>query len=218
VKRTTLAVIVALVLGYSSSIQAGIIISVAESGSDVVFGYSGDLDTAGLVPTFITNGLGFLSVEASQTALAFGVGPSMQGYTVPSLAAIGAPTTPTSLIFGDATGGGFAMFTSGTMALPFGYVSGTNIAGTLTLDSQSFASLGLIDGTYESLLPSGDFVRLTIATTQVPEPGTLSLLAAGLLTVGALRFRNARRLTSWLSCGRISFCGMMRPSSRPGAG
>ena len=184
-KRTTLATIIAVVLGYSLSTQAGIIISVAESGSDVVFGYSGDLDTTGLVPTFITHGLGFLSVTATQTALAFGVGPSMQGYTVPSLAAIGAPT---SLIFGDATGGGFAMFTSGTMALPFGYVSGTNIAGTLTLDSQSFASLGLMDGTYESLLPSGDFVRLTIAT-QVPEPGTISLLAAGLLAVGALRFR-----------------------------
>jgi hypothetical protein len=187
VKRSTLAVIVALVLGYSSLTQAGIIISVAESGSNVVFGYSGDLDTTGLVPTFITNGFGFLFMDASQTALAFGVGPSMQGYTVPSLAAIGAPTT--GLILGDVTGGGFAMFTSGTMALPFGYASGTDIAGTLTLDSQSFASLGLIDGTYESLLPSGDFVRLTIATTQVPEPGTISLLAAGLLTVGALRFR-----------------------------
>lgn len=73
------------------------------------------------------------------------------------------------------------MFEGDTLALPIGYNSNSVIAGTLTLASQSFTTLGLIDGVYESYLPSEDFVRMVISTASVLEPGTLALLGIGLL-------------------------------------
>ena len=185
-----LAIFAALLLSPFAA-QAGIIITTDQIGDDFVFSYSGSLDTTGLTPTFITNGLGLYEGNATfnnppDSAIAFGVGPGMQGYDQTSFTV---SSTIQQTIIGTATGDGFALFASDTLALPIGYISGTFISGTLTLESQSFASLGMIAGIYETFLPSQDFIRMELGVTRVPEPGILSLLAAGLLGMGLRRRR-----------------------------
>jgi len=177
--------------------HAGIIITVGEIGDDVVFSFYGNLDTDGLTPKFYTHGHGIFNGGANanstlftpDTAISFGVGNSMLGYEVQSFA----PTsTVNRVFFGSTAGDGFGLFSGNTLALPIGYVSQTNISGYLTLASQSFDSLGLLHGTYETYLPSQDFVRMEIGpAVRVSEPSALLLLGSGLLALLIARRRRS---------------------------
>lgn len=160
-------------------------ITVAEVGTDVVFNVSGSLDITGFAVVNILTGpyggvdpnsayffvipaAGFTSEDiGSLTGFApFGTGGSVPG-------------TPSGSIFG--IGGG-------NLNLPSGYSSFDPILSTLTIPGQTFASLGLDAGVYTSgLLPSGDFIRLTIPT--IPIPASMALVASGLAVVAAMRAR-----------------------------
>lgn len=190
---------IALAFGLSllcANAQASITISGAQVGDDFVFSYSGTLDTSGLTTKGSTNGLGLFGVTSTRTYLAFGVGPALQGYDLASFAPISSDSN--LALSGPTTGGGFSLFTSDTLALPPGYVSGDSISGTLTLLNQDFTSLSLIAGTYQRNLPSGDFVRIVIdspvvtpAATAVPTVSAygLALAMLGLVLVASRRLR-----------------------------
>ena len=171
--------------------EAAVIINVAEVGNDVVFEYSGSLDTTGLTPTFLTNGLGLFGGNFSDsTAIAFGRGNQLQGFAgVQSFVPVS--SADIGVILGATTGTGFALFGGDTLGLPVGYVSGSALFGTLTLTSQTFASLLLVDGIYTTFTPSQDFIQLRIGTFSVPEPTTLALLGLGLVGMGYARRRKA---------------------------
>ena len=77
--------------------------------------------------------------------------------------------------------------------VPHGYVSGTALSDRATYDNATFASLGVIPGTYEwtwgTGLPNQNFT-LIIGRAGVPDGGsTVSLLGFALLGLAALRRR-----------------------------
>jgi hypothetical protein len=82
---------------------------------------------------------------------------------------------------------GFAIF------VPPGYVSGNSLSNTTTFASETFASLGVIPGTYTWSWGTGaNADHLTLRIGAVPEPASLVLLAAGLAGLGmVLRTRRA---------------------------
>lgn len=76
--------------------------------------------------------------------------------------------------------------------MPDGYVSGSLLSTTTTYANHTFASLAVTPGVYTWSWGSGrsaDFLQLVIG---VPEPGTVGLLAAGLLLIGWRRKRPGR--------------------------
>jgi hypothetical protein len=196
-KGHALPTAIAVLLCSGGTARASVIIDVAEFGGDVVFNYSGSLDTLGLIPSFMTNGAAFFTGNfGGQTAIGFGVGPQLQGYEAPGLTSFSATSSLPHgrAFFGIANGSGLSLFAGDVLGLPVGYISNSPLAGSLTLANQSFDTLALIAGVYESHLPSGDFLRLTIEHSGVPmpEPDTLLLVCSAAAAI-ALRKRLAVR-------------------------
>ena len=130
-------------------------VSFTQSGPDVVLSYSGALDLTGLVYVQdTTSGSGGVGV----TSASFGIGPT--GSINISLYTGATFSHPANFGPGgggpggaaSGTGSYFGVFTGVlpvySLVVPTGYVSGTNISGTTTLPSSSFASLGMTIGTY----------------------------------------------------------------------
>ena len=192
-KKIALAAVFALSLGFGEPARASVIIDVSEFGVDLVFSYSGSLDTTGLIPSFMTNGAAFFvgNTNGGQTAIGFGIGPQLQGYEAPGLFSFSATSLfLDKFVGGIATGSGLSLFAGHTLGLPVGYISNTPLSGNLTLKNQSFDTLALIAGIYESHLPSGDFLRLTIdhsGIPPVPEPNALLLIFGGAVLEGLRR-------------------------------
>lgn len=178
----------AVAAGAPLAATATIDITVAEFGADVVFSYSGALDLTGAnVVSAGANTNAFVAPVTSGGvgAIGFGGGSTDRVFDVASLPPFGTG----SFLEGSPMGPGFGVFTSDSLGVPVGYVSNTPIAGSLTLDGQTLASLGLIEGVYQTgTLPSGDFVRLTIPEV-VPEPVRAWL---GLSVAAALGWRGRR--------------------------
>jgi hypothetical protein len=165
--------------------RATVIINAAEVGGDVVFSYSGTIDLTGLgAPTadgtanmnsainpnfgavLVGNGQVMDFWQGPYTFIPFGPG----GFAAPSSEA----------------GPGFSIYSDG-FGIFDGYVSNAFVSGSMSFNGASFASLGMLPGTYEATLPS-DNVLLNIGpVVNVPEPGTLALLAFGLLGYALLR-------------------------------
>ncbi|NNL67128.1 MAG: hypothetical protein HKP30_12855 [Myxococcales bacterium] len=177
---------VAVAAGAPAPAAATIDITVAELGADVVFSYSGALDLAGAnVVSAGANTNAFVSpVSGSGVgAIGFGGGSTDRVFDVTSLPPFGTG----SFLAGSALGPGFGVFTSDSLGLPLGYVSDTQIVGSLTLTGQTLASLGLLEGVYVTgSLPSGDFVHLTIPQV-VPEPALALLALSGAAALGLRR-------------------------------
>jgi hypothetical protein len=79
------------------------------------------------------------------------------------------------------------------IVVPQGYTSGNSLSDTMTFTGKTFASLGVLPGTYTWNFGTGanaDSLILEIGV--VPEPASLTLLAVGLAGLGmALRLRRA---------------------------
>ena len=76
----------------------------------------------------------------------------------------------------------------GVLLVPQGYVSGSALSDSMTINNATFASLGVTPGLYE-WRGTGDLVHVTFNLwCQVPDGGsTVSLLGFGLLGLTALR-------------------------------
>ena len=172
--RMLKAAVAGLVLSVSGLANAALIFTVNEVGSDVVITGSGSFDLTGtsLAGSSTFNG-GFMN---SSTALAVGNPGSFDvynGFTTNS----GAFGTG-SFFDGSGDSGDLIGFDSiqqgGLVFLPTGYVSKNALSGSTTLVGHSFASLGLITGTYD-YATTDDTITVQV---QVPEPTTLAGLAS----------------------------------------
>jgi hypothetical protein len=79
--------------------------------------------------------------------------------------------------------------------VPSGYVSDTPLASGVTLDNATFASLGVMPGTYTWTWGTGADQSFTLVTA-VPEPAALGMLGLGVLLIGGfgtLRRREQRQ-------------------------
>jgi hypothetical protein len=196
------AVMLGLMAGATGRAHAGIIMTLSETGGNVVLSGSGTANLAGL--TFNNQNQIFSTVVPNGSAFATGpagpVGPVDEYRTV---------TGPTS--FGQ---GGFTAATSGTgdrfgidelvfnqvltlvLIVPRNYASGSTLNGSGTYVGSTFASLGATPGTYLYTWGTGanaDSLTLQIGTAAVPEPSSLALCGiAGAIGLTVARVRRKR--------------------------
>jgi hypothetical protein len=199
-RRFPIATAVTLMLLSTSSSHAGIIITILQSGSDVVATGSGSIDLTGLTlegPLPVSTG-----VSGSEAIAAVGpaspppgVVPNVTFYlgaTGPTSFGTGTYTTPTS-----ATGVAFGVEGATTeIGVPIGYISGTTISGTSTFSGETIGMLGLTPGTYTYTWDGGGTdhtLQVQIGTAAVPEPSTAILAAFGAVAVLAYGLSRHRR-------------------------
>lgn len=182
--------LLAVVLNADHS-QAAIVVNVTEVGSDVVWSFEGTFDVTGMslgsTGDSSSSPNGFTAATAG-TGI-FGVGSlpaTMQSYTPGSNPPPANYGTGGGVLADSSTGDPFAIASDAENTLIFlsqGY-SGEFISGTSTYLNETFATLGLTEGTYVSTYPS-DTVTLNIVASEsetVPEPSAI----LGLLAVGSL--------------------------------
>jgi hypothetical protein len=182
--------------------HAALIIDIDQVGSDVVATMSGSIDMTDLVNTnqpsgnvgtgFMESGGDFLSMQSASV----GNGNIFAGITGP--ATFGTDTTAASA--SSSTGGSFDLeFAAEPLFfLPDSYVSGNSLSGTDTWAGTTLAALGLTPGaSYDYTWGSGahaDSLVINIEPTSqsVPEPVSMAMFAAGLMTLGLIRRRRTR--------------------------
>lgn len=168
--------------------HAAVLIDTAEIGNDVVFSFSGTFNFLGL--NSLGSGNDNEAASPSVGGILFSGSGQPDNYQMqdklPSFGSAG-------FTLGIATGDVFKLYTNNPTILGFapGYKGGL-ISGNLTIANSTFITLGLLAGIYKTTASNGDFVQLNIpdATSTIPLPAALPLLAAGL---GAMGFAGWRR-------------------------
>jgi hypothetical protein len=170
-RKTLLSCLVAgssIFFGHSSA-SAAVIINAVQSGSDVVFSYSGSLDITGFNPIAGINSTG------SPPAIIPGGGWFRAGlgngliyvgnYNLVPYGSgnngIGADSSTGDYFGLEQTGQGNAIF------LPNPYTG--NILGSMTFNNKNFSDLGLSPGSYTTFLPN-DTVIMNIGAVPAPLP------------------------------------------------
>ncbi len=168
---------------YGSLSQAAVTINVIESGGDVIGTSSGSINLTALSgpqSTFHNTGV-IIGTEVQAGVSIIIVGPS-------NTADLWTGTVPPAIFstgdyFDDSFDGGSifvgAAITASTSGiyLPPGYVSGTPVDGTSTWTGQTFATMGLIPGTYVFTWGSGataDSLTINISSVDSTNPSLLS--------------------------------------------
>lgn len=169
------ALILANGLMLAGGAKANITINAVETGSDVVFSFTGSIDTTSLGTVTPSTGtftdIDYQTIYNMQTGYDY--------YYAISSAPVGFAPTPTtaSARTGDSVGVDYYGF----VFLPASYASNTPISSTMTFANKSFSTLGLTVGNYVWTLTGGQTVTLTVGPTYTIG-GTISgLTASGLV-------------------------------------
>lgn len=180
-------------LGASESARAAVIIEVYETGGDVVFATTGNLNLRGATAlSGINYDDGFIP-GGSNWYVASGTGSSVDNY---ALTAFDGPFGTSETFFStpnSVSGSDFFIWGQGgqtpQVGVPNGYVSGDPIDSTMVFTGATIAGFTMIPGSYVYSLPN-DTITLNIrGDVIVPEPGAFSLLAVGLAVGLAMRLR-----------------------------
>ena len=172
-------------LAVATASHAAIVIQFDQVGANVVETGSGSANLAAL--TFAGNSLTGSGITPNVGDIALGAGVvSVDKYT-----GISGPSnfgTGGGIIASSGTGSEFGLRGSGAafLKVPAGYVSGTALSGSNTFSGQTFASLGILAGTYAWTWGTGATadsltVQVGPAAAAVPEPGSA---LAGMLALG----------------------------------
>ncbi len=178
--------------------RATVIVTVSETGGDVVFSGSGTLDLTAwdfqvtfVLGSSVTPDGAFLVGPAGPSPI-----PAVDIYETPlnfsGPLSIGPGSTFSSSTSGSGDTFGPRFEVPPGLVVPFGYLSGNALSGSSTYAGETFASLGIAPGTYVWSWGSGgsaDSLTLNIVAT-VPEPSAFVLTGLG---AGALLFRRRRR-------------------------
>jgi hypothetical protein len=198
---TALGAALVLSVAAVSGVRAAYVVTFLEVGPDVVATGGGSLDLAGLLKQRDRHS-GVAGVAASIGAEITGPASS-----TPFDQYVGA-TGPTSygeggLFEADAGSGNIVGVQGGTrdpseggVAVPSGYRSGDPLSEASIYRDQTFATLGILEGTYIYRFgagPSADTFTVQIGPA-VPEPTSWALLAVGFASLGFARCLFCRRL------------------------
>jgi Cadherin-like beta sandwich domain len=139
----------------AGGVSAAVVVTAAESGSDVVITSVGTINTD--VCTYLASGYGstWSGIDPYHATIAFGVTGSIQTLcatkiTAPSSFGSGQPTYT-----GSNSGASFYLSTGGFWG-PEGLTSSTYFSGTQTYLSNTFSSMGLTTGSYVYTLSNGE--------------------------------------------------------------
>ena len=154
-----------------AAVKAAVIINAVQSGSDVIFSYTGKLNLTDL-GTSESGGVPVSFIEPSSgTFVAAGQFDIYQLSDAFTFTPFGSPGVEAT--FGNASVGssGFAMVSSlSQLWVPSGYESGTFLSGNVTFANADFEKLGLDPGSYTTTLQNNDTITMNIGAVPAPLP------------------------------------------------
>lgn len=167
----------AAALTTASAANAGIVIFLQEVGPDVVATVSGDMNL-GALGAYFGDYNAYNAIIPSIGAIASSGTVNTYYISAPMWTPYGPGNSfiPWDLHVGDS----FACWTDPALGLPLGYTSGTPISATLTNYNDSFATLGISEGTFVTVLTNGGITD-TLTVTTVPAPASLAVMGLGLV-------------------------------------
>jgi hypothetical protein len=173
----------ALICFGHSAANAAVVINAVESGSDVIFSYTGQLDLSSLNSAA---GLswGYVGVKPDIGQFQQGAG-SVDAYTglyffLPF--GVGGETLTTNQTGGNKFGL-MRVGSSDTLIVTAGYQSGQILSGDLTFANKDFSTLGVEPATYYISWSNNGFSdSITMNIGSVPVPAPLPLLGLGAAT------------------------------------
>ncbi len=184
----------------ATSAHSAIVAAFEETGSDVTLTVSGSLDVDGL--PFSTggassDGTAVMSRSPDSFEIIANGGPARL-FTLTEANYPVTPSVTSTIVFGTGTGDLFAQVRStdgrDLLFLPQAYASGEALSSRATFVNESFATLGLTTGTFESKVGTGDTVTFYVGVAPpmavIPLPATLPLALVGFGALGLLRKRH----------------------------
>ena len=174
-------------------LQAALVFTYTDDGTDTTVNWFGTLNTVGLTveDTGATQS-GVVSIADQAIIVAMTSSPKLRFNTPFS------STTPfgTSGLFSgtNRTGDEIGLNTFGQdLFVTQGYISGSPLSGSFQILGQTVASMGIVDTPNAFVLSNGDTISVGPSAAPVPEPGTW---AAAALLVGGAAFARWRRRQS----------------------
>lgn len=172
---------------FTQRAEGSIIMNISQVGSNVVFTGSGTINLSAL--TLHANQT--FNTHVNPTNGIADVGPTSLGSidVYELVSGPGSFGSGASTVSSAGSGDLFGVFGNfDEIFVPQGYISGASLSGSSTFDNATLSSLGITPGTYVWTWGSGPTADSFTLTSGTPEPGSMSLLAAGLLLAG-LRMR-----------------------------
>jgi hypothetical protein len=188
------AAILALGAFAAPGAQAGYVVTLEEVGSNVVATGSGPIDLTGL--NFVGSGanVAFMFPALGTIVTGPAIGTGEDGYEPISGPASFGSGSQTFASSGSGDYVGILNFEV-TVLVPHGYVSDSPLSDTSTYDNQTFASLGMTPGVYESTWGAGanQNFTLVIGASPVPDPSTWTMMLIGFAGLGYASHQASRK-------------------------
>ena len=191
--RMLFALAIALfgVLAAGTEAQASFVFNIQQVGQNIVIAGNGSINTNALSEvTRVSRAANFDPSDANFDIGPVVLTPAVQffGLIGPGSLGIGGVAYPNS-----GSGDRVGVEIGDEVAVPAGYTSGAPLADTATYDSETFATLGLTQGTYLYTWGTGATAdSLTVNIGTVPEPASLALVGVP-AAVALLRRRRVGR-------------------------